>query len=198
MEGPGDVAAVHILLRRIIGERLGRYDIDIIKPKPANGRGRLLKRIENFVSYAALEVHCDGILVLLDSDKDCPVALAQGLSPRCTPFGIERPVAIVCAQVEYEAWFLASLSSIRGHGMIPETASITGNPEDIGNPKQWFTDQMPQGRAYKETAHQASLTNVLDLDLAHTNSRSFRRLCHAVEQLVGAMENGTVGVTPQP
>jgi hypothetical protein len=59
-----------------------------------------------------------------------------------------------------------------------------GDAEDIVNPKQWLTDRMPPGRAYKETADQPALSSHIDLDLAHANSRSFRRLCHAVEQLL--------------
>lgn len=196
VEGPGDLAALPPLLRRILGERLGRYDIGVVKPKSAKGRSTLLKRFEDFLSYAAFESDCVAILVLLDSDENCPITLTNDLTPRCNQGGLTQPVAIVCARREYEAWFLASLDTIKGHAEIPETASIAGNVEDVRNPKQWLTDQMPAGRKYKETSHQASLTPLIDLNLAHANSRSFRRLCHAVEELVGAVDNGTRIVTP--
>ena len=67
---------------------------------------------------------------------------------------------------------------------------MTASVEDIANPKKWLSDQMPSGMAYKETTHQASFTSSVDLDMAYQNSRSFRRLCHALEQLVHAMDRG--------
>ena len=52
-----------------------------------------------------------------------------------------------------------------------------------GNPKGWISRKMPRDRSYKPTSHQLALTELVDLELAHTNSRSFRRLCHALELL---------------
>ncbi len=94
---------------------------------------------------------------------------------------------MVYAHREYESWFLASLDTIRGRHGIPETASLTGDVEAVANPKQWLSDRMPNGQIYKETTQQASFSSGIDLDLACQNSRSFRRLCHALEQLVEVM-----------
>ena len=86
------------------------------------------------------------ILVLLDADDDCPVTVnLSNLSQRCEPFQSICPVEVVYAHREYESWFLASLDTIKGRSVIPDTASFSAAVEDISNPKQWLTDQMPPG-----------------------------------------------------
>jgi hypothetical protein len=52
------------------------------------------------------------------------------------------------------------------------------------------------GRSYKPTEDQADLTYYIDLKLVQSKSRSFRRLCHAVEELIEAVDNGLATVTP--
>ena len=188
VEGDGDAAALPPLLVRILLEKYSRPDVIVAQGKSqvvtTKGRSNLETKLDTFLRYAQANPDCGAILILLDADDDCPVALAQQLSQRCREIGTRCPVQIVCACRSYESWFLASLDTIKGQSIIPDTAVFTGDAEAIANPKQWLTDQMPPGRAYKETADQPSLTSRIDLDLAHANSRSFRRLCHAVEQLL--------------
>ncbi len=38
--------------------------------------------------------------------------------------------------------------------------------------------------SYKETLHQAKFSSLIDLSVASSNSRSFRRMVHAVEKLI--------------
>ena len=188
VEGDGDAAAFPELLVRILQEKHNRYDVFVAQGKTkvvkTNGRQNLEKKLEKFLGHAQNKPKCGAILILVDSDIDCPVTLAQELSQRCDQIDIRCPVQIVCASRSYEAWFLASLNTIKGRHGIPNTAVLLDDPEGVLNPKQWLSDQMPSGQAYKETTHQASLSRVIDLDLAHQNSRSFRRLCHALEQLL--------------
>ena len=91
---------------------------------------------------------------------------------------------------------MASWETIRGNAGISDTSYFTGNAEELSDVKGWLTQQMPPGRIYKPTLNQASLTTHIDMERAIINSRSFRRLCHAVEQLVGAMNAGNVMTTP--
>jgi hypothetical protein len=188
VEGPGDVAALPELLGRILLERFNRTDVIVAQGKSrvvtANGRQKLESKLENFLQHAQNKPECDAILVLLDADDDCPVNLAQGILKRCEQLGLTSPVEIVCAHREYESWFLASLDTIKGQRGISDTAALSHDAEDVQNPKQWLTNQMPPGRAYKETTHQAPLTQHIDIGMAHNNSRSFRRLCHALELLL--------------
>ena len=201
VEGDGEVAALPGLLRRVLQDMHHRYDINIGGKNTgivnAHGRSKLLKRLEQFLGYCRMKKpDCAGILVLLDADDDCPVTLARQLAERCRLYDPGQPVTIVLAKREYEAWFLASLDTIKGNSGIPETASLTGNVEDIANPKQQLTAFMPPGQAYKETSHQAPFSQYIDLDQAHANSRSFRRLCHAVEELVDAIDSQLLTITP--
>ena len=188
VEGPGDVAALPELLGRILRERFNRPDVIVAQGKSGvvttNGRQKLESKLENFLRHAQNKPECDAILVLLDADDDCPVELAQRLLQRCEQIGLNRPVQIVCAHRSYESWFLASLDTIKGQRGISDTAVLSQAAEDVSNPKQWLTDQMPTGQAYKETIHQASLSQSIDIGMARHNSRSFRRLCHALEQLL--------------
>lgn len=203
VEGPGDVEATPILLRKILFDRMSCYDIGVAKPKKAGGRSALDKAggIEAFIEYASDTPDCEGILILADSDDDCGLEWAQGMCVRCRAIGLPVPIAVVSAVREYEAWFLASLESIRGNLIrgnvsLGETVEYIGDPENEGGAKGWITRQMPPGRAYKETSDQASMSSLIDLSLAHANSRSFRRLCHAVEELKAAMDAGLSSITP--
>ena len=125
VEGDGDVKAVPGLLRRILGERLLRYDIQATKSKPAHGKPNLLKKFEQFLQYAVID-NCDAILVILDADEECPVSEARTLANRATALNLTVPVAIVYAKNEYETWFIASLSECTGKAIrarlgIPDT-----------------------------------------------------------------------------
>ncbi len=196
VEGPGDMEALPILLRRLLHERYQRYEVEIARPKNAHGSGKLVKELERFLAYAATTPGCGSFLVLIDADEKCPKEMAESLAVRSKALGLDKPAAIVCAKSEFETWFLASLDTIRGRAAISETARFTGVIESLRGAKEWLSDQMPPDRTYKETVDQPSLTPFIDLSLAHLNSRSFRRLCHAVEQLLAAMDSGLPVVTP--
>ena len=195
VEGVGDATALPGLLGRILLERYNRPDVMVAQGRTnvvtANGRQKLESKLENFLQHAQNKPECDAILVLLDADDDCPVNLAQGILKRCEQLGLTSPVEIVCAHREYESWFLASLDTIKGQRGISDTAALSHDAEDVQNPKQWLTNQMPPGRAYKETTHQAPLTQHIDIGMAHNNSRSFRRLCHALELLLDRTSSPT-------
>ena len=191
VEGPGDADALPDLLRRILWEKLNRYDAVVAHGKKGivktNGRSNLIKKLEKFLQYAQRKPRCGAILVLVDTDGDCPVELAKELSDRSRGIGIRCPVQIVCANRSFESWFLASFDTIRGHYGISSDARLDMNAEEVPSPKRWITAQMPQGQAYKETIHQGPLCQVMELESTQVNSRSFRRLCHALEQLLDAM-----------
>ena len=200
VEGPGDRDAVPALLRRILWERFDRYDIDVSRPKVTNGKPNLVKRLEDFLGYALIE-RCTAILILLDADRDCPAQLARELAQRAATLNLRVPTAVACAKHEYEAWFICSLSDneeddIRRHLGMGEPVIIPENAEDVRDAKAWITARMPNDRAYKETTDQVVLTHHVDLELVHNRSRSFRRLCHALEELVEAIDYGMLVITP--
>jgi hypothetical protein len=204
VEGPGDEAAVPALLWKLLTE-MGRYDIQIGQPQKANGCGNLTTPggIERFVQNDWTKQDCGAVLILMDADKLCPVELAQNFSKRILAIGVRFPVVIAVAKCEYEAWFLASLETIAGANLggklaLPAGLVYTDNVESRAWVKGWLTEQFPPGRIYKETFDQEPMTKLLDLERVRQRSRSFRRLCHALDEAVSAIDGKLTIVTPAP
>jgi hypothetical protein len=193
VEGDGDATAVPLLLRRILGEHLQEYRWQIGGPKKAFSLHVLRQKLENYLRYAQRENDAAAILILLDLDDGCPEIEAIQLSQEIRALSPRLPVAIVFAHREFETWFLASLETLGGSYGLPEGLSYEGNVEDRRGAKEWLTRQMPPGSIYKETIQQPSMASKVDLNLASQRSRSFRRLLHAVEELVASTEGN---VTP--
>ncbi len=203
VEGPGEVEAVPALLWKLLVE-MGRYDIQIEIPQNAHGCGNLTKPggIERFVQNAWTKRDCGAVLVLVDADKKCPVRMAADFTRRVLALGVRFPVVIVIAKCEYETWFLASLETVAGTPLDGGYGLPVGlvYPDEVENrvgAKGWITRQLPDERIYKETIHQASMTRLLDPERVRQKSRSFRRLCHALEQAVEAIGQGLAIVTPE-
>ena len=201
VEGDGELKAVPDLLRRILWERLCRFDIVAKKPKVASGKPNLLKKFERFLEYAILD-GCDAILVLLDADEECPFQQVHHLTVRAAALNLVVPVAIVYANSEYETWFISNLTECTGESIrtrlgIPKSVNAPEDVENIRSAKGWLQEHMPNDRGYKETEDQEDLTHHIGFDLTHSRSRSFRRLCHAVYELVNAIDQGSHGVTPK-
>jgi hypothetical protein len=128
-----------------------------------------------------------GVLVLRDGDGDgddkdvdCPVQLAGMLQPAQGLVPVE--VQVVIAYREYESWFLAAADSLRAHPDVRDDAVAPANPEGKRDAKRELEKLMLE--SYKETRHQPKFSALMDLEVAARNSRSFRRLVHAVEVLV--------------
>lgn len=204
VEGRGEIAAFPLLLRRLLAEEYRRFDLTIDHPLAANGWHNLLRAggIERFLERAALRANAAGIIVLLDLDEaDCAADLARGLAARARGRGLHLPVAIVVAVQAYEAWFIASTETIRGRpikglNFLPADVEPPPEPETIGSPKEWLKERLVAGRGYRETQDMAPLTESLDCVQVRRRCRSFRRLDHAVEQLIAAVERRDVAVTP--
>lgn len=199
VEGEGDRHAVPGLVRRILLQR-ERYDLLVPPAKVTNGKSKLLEKFERFLQYALID-GCDAILVLLDADDECPYTEVVDLVQKVTALNLDVPVALVYAKCEYETWFICSLSSDQGDKIrerleLPAHVTAPADAEGIRNAKGWLTDHMPRHRAYKETVDQEPLTYHIELDLVRSRSRSFRRLCHAIEELVQAVDLGKAIVTP--
>ena len=191
------MTAVPLLLRKIL-ERLERYDVQISKPKNANGRSNLTKTegLERFIKYAWKERDCGAILVLLDAENECPREIAREFGTRVEALGVLFPVIIVVAKRMYEAWIVASITTIAGRFGLPQNLTCPPDAEAIPNPKSWIDQRMPAGRAYKETQDQEAMTALIDLDLA-SSCRSFRRLEHGIMEALAAIDVNDKVVTPR-
>ncbi len=198
-EGDGDGPALRALLPGIPTGR-GQPFVPV-RVVPARGRGNLIAGggVERFFRYVASG--CDAVLIVLDSDEDCPVDLARELAQRVRALQASVPVAIVAANAAFEAWFLADLESIAGKRvksrvLIPSPGDTSNDPDSIRNPKMELTALTAQGTTYKETTDQPSLASMIDPEVVSRRSRSFRRLLGALRDLEAAVAAGDPRVTP--
>jgi len=187
VEGQGEVQAIRILLEHLL-TALSIYALGINRPlrhpRPQMVREQDLKRL---LQVARSNPQNQAILIMFDSDDDC----ARSIVPKMAQWAKEEiadlPCAIVLARREYEAWFLASIESLRGKCRIRDNATYPGNPEAKRGAKEQLCKFMPRNRPYDETADQPSLTAAFDLGMAYKRASSFRKLvkelCHILKEL---------------
>lgn len=179
VEGDGEVAALPILLRRLAEWRTPGHYPDIQAPIRVR-RDRFLNRDEEFRRHlllAAAKCGNDGwILVLLDADDDCPATLGADILLRAQACVPHRPVSVVLANREYEAWFIAAAPSLDGCRSFVFNPHDVIDPEALRDAKGWIKERMANG-TYGGTTDQPAFTMRMDLHQAFDRSRSFRKLC---------------------
>jgi hypothetical protein len=193
VEGQGEVAAVPVLLARLLDEIAPTQHVGIPRPYRV-ARGTLLAPggIERVVAAVSEQGGPrTGVLVLLDADDDCPADLGPRLVARARAARADRPVSVVLAKREFEAWFLAAAPSLRGRRGLPADLVPPPDAEQPRDCKGWLSKQRTDGRGYKPTADQAALAAVLDLHAARTNSPSFDKLWRDVERLASAVRSAS-------
>ena len=191
VEGQGDEAAVPLLLRRLRDEAQA-WGLEVGRPHRRR-RTQLVKKdsLQSAVRVAALREDCAGILILFDADDDCPAELTPTLEQWAREAASGIPCAVVMANREYEAWFLASIEALHGRAGIPPEATSHPHPETPRDAKGELERRMPRGASYSATVDQAPLTAHLDLQSAYRRCRSFRKLVSAFGALAAA-----AGVAP--
>jgi hypothetical protein len=188
VEGDGDVEAVPIAIRRIVQEIAPGLALKIHPPIRVP-RTKLVKpeELERSIELAARRTGSNGaIVVVLDSDNDCPATLGPELLDRAQRARSDLPISVVLAKREFEAWVLASASSLRGLRGLASDLEPPPDPEAIRGAKEWLTARMPAGRSYKETLDQPALTSSMDLlqaKAAPSFDKFFRDLVTIIEQL---------------
>lgn len=184
VEGDGEEQAIRLLIQQIGYVRLGRY-IKVSKAYRLS-RGKMLRGRELCqavrLQSEAVPTSPGGVLVVLDADDDCPVELYGAVGRLVKSSGLSCEV--VAANREYEAWFLAAMPSLRAHRAVHDDAAYDGDPEAPRDAKGHLAARM--NTRYRPKEHQPAFSSLVDPDLAFTRSRSFRRLCNAVEALAGS------------
>jgi hypothetical protein len=184
VEGHGEVTAVPILIRRIVAHYAPEVYAHVEPPIRASRAGLVQAgELERMVELAARRTQAtDGILIVLDADDDCPRELAEALLARAEAARPDRGIAVVIANREYEAWFLAAAASLRGKRGLADDMEPPPDPEAIRDAKGWLAHQSAQGFSYKPTVDQPALTDLFDLEQAYA-ARSFRKLVKEVVAL---------------
>jgi hypothetical protein len=184
VEGHGEVPAVPILLRRL-RDLSGIFQIEINRPIRAT-RSQLVREdtLKQRIDLALLQEHCGAILIVFDADDDCPYELAPKIHRWANEQSGAVPAVIVMANREYEAWFLASIESLRGKRGIRNDALRHPTPEAPRAAKAHLEERMIEGATYSETIDQPALTALFRMELAYVHCRSFRHLVAAFGSLV--------------
>ncbi|WP_405629979.1 DUF4276 family protein [Streptomyces sp. NBC_00016] len=187
VEGEGEISALPVLLRRLMHEAK-IWDADILKPFLVD-RGKLVRPggLEAAVEAQARRVPADhpgGILVVIDADDDCPAALGPELLARAEDARPDRRTAVVLANREFEAWFLASAPSLGGRAGLTEDLEVPADSETRRDCKGWLTHHRQDGVRYRPRVDQPALTHAIDLDLARANSPSFDKFCRDITYLI--------------
>lgn len=174
-----------MLLRRIASERLGSPTY-LQVPRPIRvKRDKFLKHPAEFSRNLQLAgLKCDEqtlVLILLDADDDCPAELGRKLVHDAGLILPHRKVAVVVANREFEAWFIAAAASLNGkRGLVVDGRDTLIDPERPRDAKGWLNQRMADG--YGEVRDQSAFAAIMDLGLAFQSSRSFRKLCAELER----------------
>jgi hypothetical protein len=184
VEGHGEVTAVPILIRRIVAQYAPEVYAHVGQAIRVKRTGLVQAGgIERTVELAARQTTpADGILILLDADDDCPREIADQLLARAKAARPDRTIAVVAANREYEAWFLAAARSLRGRRGLADDLEPPADPESIRDAKGWLASRATQGFPYKPTIDQPALTHLFDLEQAYA-ARSFRKVVKDVVAL---------------
>jgi hypothetical protein len=186
VEGHGEVEAVPVLVRRLAARVDPTLHIQVKRPLRIT-RSQLVRarELERAVELAARQVGKQGgILVLIDSDDDCPAELGPQLLDRARKARGDLPIGVVLAKREFEGWFLASAESLRGQRGLPDNLTSPSDPEAIRGAKEWIVRHMIGGGTYSETLDQPALTAIFDLDQAAARSDSFDKCLREVTGLI--------------
>lgn len=166
VEGHGDATAVPELVRRILHEKLQRYDVRVLPgyriPRKTLVSGPVDNRLRSALES---ERGTSGVLAVFDADDDCAIELARRFAPN-------PRVRIAVAVREFEAWFLADSDD-------PE---IVARAELVRGAKELLAKT--RLAEYAERRDATRLVHTLDLDRVERNSRSFRHLVKVVGELV--------------
>jgi hypothetical protein len=186
VEGHGEVFAVPVLIRRLIADLNPGTAVEPTAPI------RLLKKngIESAVQLAAIKMGQRGaIFIVLDSEGDCPGELGPALLARAQSARPDKSTFVALAHQEFEAWFLASASSLKGQRGLSQDIEDHHTPESVRGCKEWLEERMPKTRKYSETADQAALTARFDMVIARQRSSSFDKLWRELEAICKQARN---------
>jgi hypothetical protein len=177
VEGKGEVQAIPNLCARILAS-LSAHQWFVDKEPVRRPRSQLVDErvkgprrpcreegVRKALEIAAAR-HPDAILVMCDSDDDCPGRWASSVASLVDQSS-SRPAAAVMAVREFEAWLLW------GHSDAELAKIKASDPDRIRNAKGKL-EKLVAG--YEPTTHQLLLTRQIDVHRLRQRSRSFDKL----------------------
>jgi hypothetical protein len=184
VEGHGEVKALRALVEATLAQTRPGTTVEVLTPYRVK-RQKVVQpnELERDVDFLAGRVGDTGaILIILDSDGDCAATAGPELLRRARVARPDRRIGVVFAVHEFEAWFLASLQSLRGHRGIPADAPVPPSPDEIPSPKGRIDTLM--GGMYQETIDQPALCSRIDVAVARERSPSFDKFVRELTALL--------------
>jgi hypothetical protein len=169
VEGQGEESALRVLIQRIFTERIPDCWPQVVPIRVNRARLPKAGELERAVHLAAKRA--SAILILLDADDDCPIELARSLKQRAAQARSDIDTAVVVANREYEAWFIAAARSL---SLLSHNEALLEDPEQIRGAKAWVGRRLATG-TYSPTIDQASLSARMSLEEA-CRAPSFNKL----------------------
>lgn len=189
VEGHGDVEAVPVLIRRIADDLYPELSIVTHPTRVPRTKVVQIDQLEKTVGLTARKIGRQGaILIILDSDDDCPAKLGPELLQQVVNIRSDLPIAVVLAKCEFEAWFLAAAESLSGQRGLKNDLRSPSNPEGIRNAKGWLSSQMEDNRTYDEVNDQPAFTARFDFEQAR-QAPSFDKCHRDIVRLLHQLRN---------
>jgi Domain of unknown function (DUF4276) len=191
VEGQGDENAISRLLARIWQELGGDY-LEPLRPfrqpqgilRKEAGLSRAVNAAWLQLGYRASPETRKVLLLLMDSEGDCPAQLAPKLLGWARKAREDADIICVLAHHMFETWFAACASSLAGHNDLPADLTTPDDPEGHGLGKGWLRKQLP--RKYQEPTDQPKFVSKMNVALCRANSPSFDKLCRELAQRLPA------------
>jgi hypothetical protein len=187
VEGHGEVEAVPVMIRRLAG-LMGVSWVEVGKPirRPRSDffdQHRLARAVE----LACMKPGCSAIIAICDADDDCPKDAAPRIHKWLASSAAGKACSLVLPKREFEAWFLASLPTLKGKRGIRDITPLGRHPESIRNAKGELERRMVKGRGYNERHDQPALVAATDWSLVYSGTRSGRKLIEEMRRLLSSL-----------
>lgn len=192
VEGHGENVAAQKLIHKLIHHyQFGNYFF-------SEGKRwknlHLVEGLEKAVRYAALQDDIEGVLLLRDSDDDCPKTLAPQIAGILRNLKMPFPIAYCLMYREFETLFVAYLNEFSGLTIphlqhknltFQNNIPVFDNPESKRDAKGVVSDYLLRVGTYKPTVDQASITQALNIGVLETkNIPCFHTLVRCAKHLI--------------
>ena len=197
VEGQGDENAIIRLLNKIWTELGGDY-LEPLRPfrqpqgtlRKEEGLNRAVNAAWIQLGYRARPDMKKLLLLLMDSEGDCPAELAPKLLGWAKQARSDADIICVLAHPMFETWFAACASLLAGYNDLPADLTTPANPEEQGLGKGWLKKHLP--RKYQEPIDQPKFVSKMDIPMCRANSPSFEKLCKELFQRLPPAETDPV------
>jgi hypothetical protein len=190
VEGEGEQKCLPRLLHRIWNMAETAERLQVLDPPLGKPRSRIVqkKHLQDYVTGAFLRLHQSAkndrsarfvVLILIDSEGDCPKDLAPQLINWAKSARSDADIACVLPHPMFETWFAAAAPSLRGFNGLPADLTEPDDPEGQRLGKPWLRKHL--ARKYSETVDQSQFTARMDITQCRSRSSSFDKLCRELE-----------------